>query len=289
MKKILSIAVIVLVFISCSSEEDSASKTDDITIITTEFGEIHVVLYDETPLHKENFLKLAREGFYDSTTFHRIIEGFMIQGGDPNSKDDNEMNDGQGGPGYTTEAEFNNDFVHKKGALSAARLGDQQNPEKRSSGSQFYIVQGRPVASMELDQMQAQRNEFARQDMIRKYIQAPEQADLLEKLRGFMQAQLMDSVEASIAAIEPLATEGFIPSTYTDEQRANYAEIGGAPFLDGNYTVFGEVIRGLEIIDVIVAQESNEMDRPLEDISMTVRVETMDKTDIQTEYGYSYE
>lgn len=288
MKKILSIAVIFLVFISCSQQDDT-SKTDDIAIISTEFGEIAVVLYDETPQHKDNFLKLAREGFYDSTTFHRIIEGFMIQGGDPNSKDDNTMNDGQGGPGYTIEAEFNNDFVHKKGALSAARLGDQQNPEKRSSGSQFYIVQGRPVASIELDQMQAQRNELARQDMIRKYVQAPEQADLLEKLRGFMQSQMMDSVEANIAAIEPLATERFIPSTYSDEQRAAYADIGGAPFLDGNYTVFGEVINGLEIIDQIVAQNADERDRPLEDITMTVRVETMDKKDIEAEYGYTYE
>lgn len=288
MKKILSIAVILLVFISCSSEDD-ASKTDDIAIITTEFGEITVVLYDETPQHKDNFLKLAREGFYDSTTFHRIIEGFMIQGGDPNSKDNITTNDGQGGPGYTIEAEFNNDFVHKKGALSAARLGDQQNPEKRSSGSQFYIVQGRPVASIELDQMQAQRNEFARQDMIRKYVQAPEQAELLEKLRGFMQMQLMDSVEANITNIEPLALEGFIPSTYTEEQRAFYGEFGGAPFLDGNYTVFGEVIDGLEIIDEIVVQEKDQSDRPLDDIKMSVRVETMDKADIETQFGYSYD
>ncbi len=287
MKKILSIAVILLVFISCSRQDD-ASKTDDIAIITTEYGEITVVLYDETPQHKDNFLKLAREGFYDSTTFHRIMEGFMIQGGDPNSKDDNTMNDGQGGPGYTLEAEFNNDFVHKKGALAAARLGDQQNPERRSSGSQFYIVQGRPVASIELDQMQAQRNEFARQDMIRKYVQAPEQAALLEKLRGFMQNQMVDSVEANIAAIEPIATEGFIPSTYTEEQRANYAEIGGAPFLDGNYTVFGEVIKGLEIVDQIVVQTADERDRPLEDITMSVRVETMDRSEIEAEYGYTY-
>ena len=106
---------------------------------------------------------------------------------------------------------------------------------------------------------------------------------------GFMQSQMMDSVEANIAAIEPIATERFIPSTYSDEQRAAYADIGGAPFLDGNYTVFGEVINGLEIIDQIVAQNADERDRPLEDITMTVRVETMDKKDIETEYGYTYE
>jgi len=289
MKNLLSIAVILCLFISCTKQQSDEKTTDDIAIITTEFGEIHVVLYDETPQHKENFLKLANEGFYDSTTFHRIIEGFMIQGGDPNSKDENEMSDGQGGPGYTIEAEFNTKFTHKKGALSAARMGDQQNPEKRSSGSQFYIVQGRPVESLELDQMQNQRNEFVRQDMIRKYVQDPDQLALLEKLRGFMQQQLVDSVEATISNIEPIATEGFVPTVYTDEQRALYADLGGAPFLDGNYTVFGEVIKGLEIIDQIVIQEANEMDRPLKDITMTVRIETMERTDIETMYEYSYE
>lgn len=287
MKKYLLLSLFVMLFISCNREQD-ATKTDDIAIISTEFGEIHVVLYDETPQHKENFLKLAREGFYDSTTFHRVMEGFMIQGGDPNSKDENTMNDGQGGPGYTIEAEFNNNYVHTKGAIAAARLGDQANPEKRSSGSQFYIVQGRPVQSIELDQMQAQRNEFARQDMIRKYIQSPEQAELLEKLRGYMQLQQVDSVEAEIAKIEPIALEGFIPATYNEEQRAAYAEIGGAPFLDGNYTVFGEVVRGFEIIDSVVAQETDERDRPLADILMTVTVETMDKSEIEAEYGFTY-
>ena len=147
----------------------------------------------------------------------------------------------------------------------------------------------RPVESLELDQMQNQRNEFVRQDMIRKYIQDPDQLALLEKLRDFMQQQLVDSVEATISSIEPIATEGFVPTVYTDEQRALYADLGGAPFLDGNYTVFGEVIKGLEIIDQIVIQEANEMDRPLKDITMTVRIETMERTDIETMYEYSYE
>lgn len=289
MKNLLLIAAILFVFISCNKQQDNVSTKDDIVIISTEFGEMHIALYDETPKHKENFLKLAKEGFYDSTTFHRIIEGFMIQGGDPNSKDDNEMNDGQGSLGYTIEAEFSNKFSHRKGALSAARLGDQQNPEKRSSGSQFYIVHGRPVQSLELDQMQEQKNESARQIMIREYIQAPEQVALLEKLNDFMKQQLVDSMKSNIDKIEPIATKGFIPTVYTDEQRAQYADLGGAPFLDGNYTVFGEVIKGLEIIDEIVIQPANEMDRPLEDITMVVRVETMERADIETQYGYSYQ
>jgi peptidyl-prolyl cis-trans isomerase B (cyclophilin B) len=288
MKKLLLLAVSVFLFISCSSEDD-ATKQDDIAIITTEFGELHVLLYDQTPIHKENFIKLANEGFYDSTTFHRVIQGFMIQGGDPNSKDDNPTNDGQGGPGYTLEAEFDNQLIHKKGAIAAARLGDQQNPERRSSGSQFYIVHGRPVQSMELDQMQAQRNELARQDMIRKYVQAPEQQELLTKLQNFMQSNMVDSVEAAISEIEPIATDGFVPTTYTPTQVDLYNDIGGAPFLDGNYTVFGEVILGLNIIDSIAVEETGAGDRPLEDIPMTVRVETMDKSDIEQTYGYTYE
>ena len=116
MKKILSLLLIAVVFISCSNQQDgsdSANDTDEIAIISTEFGEMHVVLYDDTPQHKDNFLKLAKEGFYDSTTFHRVIGEFMIQGGDPNSKDDNEFNDGQGGPGYTVEAEFQNHLIHE--------------------------------------------------------------------------------------------------------------------------------------------------------------------------------
>ncbi|MBO6794601.1 MAG: peptidylprolyl isomerase [Balneolaceae bacterium] len=288
MKKLLLLAVTVFLFVSCSSEEDPAQK-DDIAIITTEFGDMHVLLYDQTPIHKENFLKLANEGFYDSTKFHRVIQGFMIQGGDPNSKDDNPADDGQGGPGYTLEAEFDNQLVHKKGAIAAARLGDQQNPQRRSSGSQFYIVHGRQVQSMELDQMLAQRNELARQDMIREYVQAPEQEELLNQLRTYMQSNLVDSVEATIAKIEPIATEGYVPTTYSPAQRDMYNELGGVPFLDGNYTVFGEVILGLNIVDSIAVQTTGQADRPLEDIPMTVRVETMDKAKIEQTYGYSYD
>ena len=289
MKKILHAVIVLLLFMACNKQKEAINKTDDIAIITTTFGELHVILYDETPKHKENFLKLAREGFYDSTTFHRIIEGFMIQGGDPNSKDENTMNDGQGGPGYTIDAEFNNKFIHKKGALSAARTGDVQNPEKKSSGSQFYIVQGRQVSSIELDQIMAQRNEMVHQEMIRDYVQATDQAELLETITGYIQNQQMNLVDSIITSITPMATEGFVPSTYTDEQRASYAELGGTPFLDGNYTIFGEVIRGLAVIDSVIIQNTNEMDRPLENITMTVTVETMDKTYIQNEYGYIYE
>jgi cyclophilin family peptidyl-prolyl cis-trans isomerase len=130
-------------FLSLSSSATSFKKAekDTLVVIATAFGEITVVLYQETPEHRKNFLKLANEKFFDSTTFHRIIKGFMIQGGDPNSKDSLPYNDGQGGPGYTIPGEFNPAFTHVFGAIAAARMGDQVNPEKRSSGSQFYLVE----------------------------------------------------------------------------------------------------------------------------------------------------
>lgn len=279
-----------ITIISCTKNEGNPQEnnTDEIVIIDTDFGEMYVVLYDETPLHKENFLKLAKEGFYDSTTFHRVIEGFMIQGGDPNSKDDIPFNDGQGGPGYTIDAEFNPKFYHKKGALSAARLGDQQNPERKSSGSQFYVVHGQPVESLQLDQILSNINNTERQNMIRKYVQSPENQEVLTSLQENQASGNIQGVQAIIDRIEPIATEGFIPRIYTQEQRETYANIGGTPFLDGNYTVFGEVIRGLSVIDSIAVQQTGAADRPEESIMMKVRVEEMEKDKITTEYGYSY-
>lgn len=290
MKKLSLLLLLVTLAFACnkSNETESVAETDEIAIISTDFGEMYVMLYDETPLHKQNFLKLAKEGFYDSTTFHRVIEGFMIQGGDPYSKDEIPFNDGQGGPGYTINAEFNPDFIHKKGALAAARLGDQQNPERKSSGSQFYIVHGQSVPSLQLDQILGNANNAERQNMIRQYVQAPENAMILQALQENQRAGRIDSVQAIIERIEPLATEGFIPRTYSEEQRELYNTLGGTPFLDGGYTVFGEVIKGVAIIDSIAVQQTGEADRPMEKIMMKVRVEEMEKETITQEFGYSY-
>lgn len=288
--KNLLILLLLITFISCSKNEEIATEpnTDEIAIIDTDFGEMYVVLYDETPLHKENFLKLAKEGFYDSTTFHRVMNEFMIQGGDPNSKDDIPFNDGQGGPGYTIEAEFNPKFIHKKGALAAARLGDQQNPERKSSGSQFYIVHGISVENSMLDQILENINGNNRQAMIREYVQSPENVELLQTLQQYQSAGNVDSLQAMIERIEPLATQNFVPVEYSEEQRATYTSIGGYPYLDANYTVFGEVIKGLAVVDSIAAQETGAANRPAEDILMKVRVEKMEKSKITSEFGYSY-
>jgi peptidylprolyl isomerase/peptidyl-prolyl cis-trans isomerase B (cyclophilin B) len=147
MKKRFLFAILTLITLTMTGKDSFAQATDtkkyDIIQLTTKFGDILFWLYDETPKHKENFLKLAKEGFYNGTTFHRIINDFMIQGGDPNSKDSDPTNDGIGGPGYTIEAEFRPTLLHDYGALAAARMGDAANPQKRSSGSQFYIVQNK--------------------------------------------------------------------------------------------------------------------------------------------------
>ena len=188
--------------------------------IQTEYGNMLVQLYDATPQHQDNFLKLAREGFYDSLLFHRVINNFMIQGGDPDSKNAEAGKPlGSGGPGYTIPAEFADSLIHLKGALSAARTGDAVNPQKRSSGSQFYIVHGQP------------------------------------------------QTEQALAMIE--ARKGI---RYTSEQKEAYLEQGGTPFLDQDYTVFGRVIEGLDVIDKLAVVPTDGRDRPKEDLRMKVRI-----------------
>lgn len=185
--------------------------------IETPQGNMLVELSNATPGHQDNFTKLAKEGFFQELLFHRVINGFMIQGGDPNSKNAAANAQlGSGGPGYTIPAEILTDsLVHVKGAIAAARTGDAVNPEKRSSGSQFYIVHGKPVTAAELDQ--------------------------IELRKGFK---------------------------YTPAQRQAYLEKGGTPFLDGEYTVFGQVVEGLEVIDAIGKVKTNRMDRPETDVPM---------------------
>lgn len=187
-------------------------------------GNMIVALYNETPLHRDNFLKLARAGAYDSLLFHRVITGFMAQAGDPESKHAAPGTPlGQGGPGYTIPQEIDPRFIHKRGALAAARSPDEVNPERRSNGSQFYLVQGRMHNREELERT-VQRN----------------------------------------------ARYG-TPVSYTNEQRGVYAEQGGAPHLDGAYTVFGEVVEGLEVLDAICNTLCDGQDRPLKDIRIFVR------------------
>ena len=158
------------VLLACGKKEKSMEGT--IVLIKTEKGDMKVKLYDETPLHRANFLKLVNEGYYNKTLFHRVIKGFMIQGGDPDSKNATQQTRlGSGGPGYTIPAEIVPNLIHKKGALAAARLGDQTNPERQSSGSQFYIVQGKPLVNKDLDKIEEQINFQRAQNIFRKIYQ----------------------------------------------------------------------------------------------------------------------
>jgi peptidyl-prolyl cis-trans isomerase B (cyclophilin B) len=210
----LLLHVTIFLLASVSSLKGQSADSDRLIKIETTQGEMVVRLYSQTPGHRDNMIKLINEGFYNGQLFHRVIKDFMIQGGDPHSVNaERGQQLGTGGPGYTIPAEFNNQLFHKKGALAAARTGDRGNPEKASSGSQFYIVQGRVFST----------------DMLK----------MMERDRSL---------------------------AFTAEAIEAYTTIGGTPHLDGSYTVFGEVVEGLEVIDRISAMQTDSNDRPIEDV-----------------------
>src|SRR6185312_1280604 len=216
------------------------------------------------------FIKLVKEKFYDSTLFHRVIQGFMIQGGDPKSKNAApSVQLGNGDVGYTIPAEIKPDLFHKKGALACARTGDDVNPTKASSGCQFYIVQGKVFTDAELNQMQDQMNMGLKQQIFTSIISKPENAALKQRFVMYQQKSNIDSLRALAATIEPQIDSVYNNSpkfAFSDEQRKAYTTIGGTPHLDGNYTVFGEVIQGLNIVDSIAAVKVGTSDRPIQDV-----------------------
>ena len=223
--KKISISVVFILLLSVFVTAQKPQKTP-LVLISTVYGNIKISLYNETPKHRDNFLKLVKSGMFDSTIFHRVIKDFMIQGGDPDSKNAAPgVALGEGGLGYTIPAEFVPTLIHKKGVLAAAREGDNVNPEKASSSCQFYLVQGRKFTRDEIDKMLKGKN--ARRD----------------------------------TKIE-----------YTEEQYKTYETIGGTPHLDMDYTVFGEVIEGLDVIDKIAEVKKDKRDRPLDDIKMTIKI-----------------
>jgi cyclophilin family peptidyl-prolyl cis-trans isomerase len=249
-------------------------------LITTDFGSIKVVLFDETPLHRDNFLKLVTNKTYDSTMFHRVIKEFMIQGGDPDSKkaQPGQML-GNGNVGYTINAEFHPNLFHKRGALAAARLGDQMNPTKASSGCQFYIVQGKVQTDSILDMTQQRMDMQIKQGLFNTIINKPENALLKQQFiaaqQRFQSTGNPDSLNFYSVVINPKIDEEFAKTphrVFTPEQRNVYKTIGGTPFLDGGYTVFGEVVEGMEVVDKITEQQRDRNDRPLSDIRMTMKV-----------------
>ncbi|MFN8206803.1 MAG: peptidylprolyl isomerase [Bacteroidales bacterium] len=265
MRRVLLILPVVFLFTFCSGQ--SHETNSNIVILTTEFGKIKILLYDETKAHKENFLRLVKTGAYNDLLFHRVIKDFMIQGGDPDSKDAPAGKVlGNGDPGYTLPAEIVPSYTHKRGALAAARMGDEVNPEQRSSGSQFYIVQGKTFSDAELDQLEKRVNQMRMQNLyLRFFIKARENA----KAQGqqpdmnLISAAASDSVQRIAATLSPFK--------YTPEQRSIYKTVGGAPHLDGSYTVFGEVLEGMDVVDKIAAQPTDQNNRPLKNIPMKIQ------------------
>ena len=207
MKNLIVILALLVSLQACSQGKEKETRV----VIHTDYGDITVKLYDDTPIHRDNFIELVNQGWYNGSIFHRVINNFMIQGG--------HNADGNPDPGYTIPAEFRPNHFHKKGALAAARMGDQVNPDRESSGSQFYIVQG----------------------------------------------QVFDDAQLNMMA----SRTGF---TYTEEQRLVYSTIGGTPHLDGTYTVFGEVVDGLDVVDKIAAVKTASGDKPIEDVKMTMEI-----------------
>jgi peptidyl-prolyl cis-trans isomerase B (cyclophilin B) len=286
MRKISAISVFSICFIIASS--CAQQKKESVVIIKTTYGDMVAILYDETPKHKENFIKLAKDHFYDSTLFHRVIQGFMIQGGDPDSKKatPGQML-GRGGPGYTVEAEFNPKFFHEKGALSAARLADPQNPKKASNGSQFYIVQGRILSEeeMSLDQVKYDR-------ALQKFFENPANKGAYDSLGTAYQSQDQELFRKLFISLKPRVVKETgmdVSQTVAPDKLKAYSTAGGAPMLDGSYTVFGKVIKGLEVIDKIAEVEKDKAERPLNNIPMTVTVEEMSRKKIKEQFGYEYD
>ena len=269
-KTIILFTLILCCMAACtgSQKKEKSMMTGNETLVCLEttMGNIIVKLYDEPPKHRDNFIKLVKEGVYDSTLFHRVIKNFMIQAGDPQSKTatDTTTTLGTGDVGYTIPAEINPKFFHKRGVLAAARQGDEVNPNRESSGCQFYIVTGRKFSEAQMISMENQLNEarletvfneLARKHMkeIYKMRKAGDNDGLLE---------LQDSLEAQARGI--VAKEPALK--FSREQIAAYTTVGGAPHLDGAYTVFGEVTEGMEVIDKIQAVKTNRADRPETDV-----------------------
>lgn len=248
----------------------------EIIQISTRYGNMKVRLFNETPKHRDNFIKLVKEHFYDSLLFHRVINGFMIQGGDPDSKfagSDKLLGDGD--LSYTIPAEIIPELCHKKGMLCAARNGDDINPGKASSGCQFYIVQGKLRDDKELKNYEKRINKTLIEKIKTELLSKPENQTLNEKISMFKASKNNDSLLYYTKALDEKINVEYEKTehyTFKPEHQKLYKTIGGTPHLDSNYTIFGEVIEGLEVIDKIAEVATNKDDRPLTDIRMTVKL-----------------
>jgi cyclophilin family peptidyl-prolyl cis-trans isomerase len=261
--KFITIIAIVasFLFLSCKSQNKEAQL-----LIKTDLGNITVKLYNETPKHRDNFIKLIKAGFYNERIFHRVIKNFMIQGGDESLPENITNSLVKGSYEYTIPAEITPKYYHKKGALAAARMGDNENPLQESSSTQFYIVQGEKYTEEKLKNIEDFINKSLYKKSLYKFYKE-------EESKYFTKDSIINYVKVQQLAKEK--AQKFIETNkfkYTEEQKNVLINQGGAPHLDMNYTVFGEVTEGMDVVDKIAAVQTGEADRPITDIKFSIEI-----------------
>ena len=275
--KVLLIVFLNLSFWSCNTKSKSSNPNEEqrkTFEMITDYGNMTIELYDETPLHRDNFINLAKNGAFDSLLFHRVIKDFMIQGGDPDSKKAKPGDTlGEGDVPYMIDAEFNQNLFHKKGVLAAARDG---NPKKASSGMQFYIAQGKVYNDSLLDRAQKNTNKWMAQDYFKNN---PNKKPILDSIQKSIDDENWERRAMFTDSLLKLAQfeENFEQYSIPEAQREIYKSIGGIPHLDKNYTVFGEVIKGIEVVDSIAKVQTDSLDRPTIDLRI-LKVKVIEKT-----------
>jgi cyclophilin family peptidyl-prolyl cis-trans isomerase len=265
--------VLVLIAFLMTSNLIAQSKKEPIVLISTTYGDIRIKLFKETPLHTKNFIRLAKKGYFNETLFHRVINNFMIQGGDPDSKKAHPgALLGNGGPKYTIPFEYVPAYFHQKGMVAAAREGDDVNPLRASSGSQFYIVVGKVFDDAGLEKAERRINTTLKNNLKYNYISSDK--TLKDRLAGYKKSDTA-AYNRQMEQVERVADSLYkkqIPYVIPEEERKIYKTIGGTPHLDGSYTIFGEVIEGLDVVEKISKVRTDENDRPVENIVMSVRI-----------------
>lgn len=276
MKQVIHICLFLIgLNINLFAQSQSSNGPVKIKIETT-LGNMVAVLYDDTPLHRDNFVKNIKEGVYKDLLFHRVIKEFMIQGGDPDSKNapaDKVL--GNGSLGYTIPAEFKPNHYHKKGVLAMARQGDDVNPKKESSSCQFYIVHGKVFEDNVLTMMEDRFNQQTRNQIFNEFLMKTENAEWLKKAQDAVNSKDNAKLQEVVNHFSPQIEEELTKRgkfAFTAEQRKIYTTLGGAPHLDGNYTVFGEITEGLDVIDKIAAEVTDRYDRPVKNIIMNISI-----------------
>ena len=282
MRKLLLAALVALFMVSCGG------GADKVVVIKTSMGDMTVILFDETPMHKENFIELAESGQYDSTIFHRVMQNFMIQGGDVFRKSGAIETAADRIP-----AEIVKGFYHHTGALAAARQPDPVNPEKLSSSCQFYIVDGIKYSEADWATYKSQANEAKKNQEFNTAIRKPENGHFLKALQQYQQEMNKPAFDSVLALVMNNVEQMMEPVRFTKEQDEIYTTIGGAPHLDNEYTVFGKVVEGLEVIDKIAAVQTQTIapqmqNVPVDPVYLSMEVKTMSKSEISSKYGYEY-